>query len=499
MYTGIVSYHNGRNGVYVDGRSVGGWQGGISYNEPIIIQPSGSTYYYYTQQTGMSGSTPPLFPTIPGMFVSDGGVVWINIGQMAGYDGIPGHTLNSSFNRFIGNNHTDNGLSWTVGADFDDIRIEGNSSSLAFQNQIIGASVRESETNDKPQHGVHIISGFQNSIDNVVWWGGSNLGITDLGGVQIDNSLWIAISSLQCYCSDRSCLNITNTYAVNVGTLTSYQNADSHTMTGDEFAILEDGTTNHVTFDTVVITDDRHPAYSKGISSGNLATIVRNLQETNLAAADLQNVTRESFTDTLPVGSFAWNVPTSSNGYTWSFAGSPVLQLSSSGVQVNGNVTITGTCTGCGGGSSAPVFSSPQSFAMLTTTGVQPATSMFSPATDGTYRFELYVSEKSGNAGACTEGTIAVQLGWTDPDSGISIQGTPSNNTGPTPSNSLNAIVSMAAAANKSASTIWTFRPIIFRAQAGSPVTYAINQVAATTCTTPAVFEIRPALFSEPY
>lgn len=149
-----------------------------------------------------------------------------------------------------------------------------------------------------------------------------------------------------------------------------------------------------------------------------------------------------------------------------------------------------------------PVYSTPTTgISMTSGTGTITAIcssgicSMTTPGADGTYRFVIQIIETTvGSGGTCTLGTVRAEISYRDADTGVTFTTQPAFLY-----SSVNgaAVVTAAtmAATNPGAGNNYTSFPREFRAKAGTAITFNLNQVAGSNCTTPPVFTIRPALY----
>lgn len=169
----------------------------------------------------------------------------------------------------------------------------------------------------------------------------------------------------------------------------------------------------------------------------------------------------------------------------------------------SGNTVVVGA-----GGAASPdtiVFSNPvtgvsESATLNAVLGGGPIT-MTTPSAAGTYKFSMQITQTTpGSGGTCTTGAVTVSLGYKDPDTGVVYTvGTVGMMTFyPLSSTSPSANPLMVAAANGSA-TNWTAIHREFRAAAGTAIQYQVTQQAASNCTVPPVFSIRPVLYSVSY
>lgn len=178
--------------------------------------------------------------------------------------------------------------------------------------------------------------------------------------------------------------------------------------------------------------------------------------------------------------------PVNAHCATWSVSGGTIQLNDSGGACPSGSVPV-------------PAFTTSASVTMTSGTGIiGSATTMVTPGSNAAYSFSIEISETAGGSGGTcsTQGAVAVQLGYTDADSSVAIQGTPANNMVLTALNAVTGAASFTAAASPGAGTVATATPRMFRAKSGAAITYAVNQTVGSNCTTPPVITVRPVLIA---
>jgi hypothetical protein len=154
--------------------------------------------------------------------------------------------------------------------------------------------------------------------------------------------------------------------------------------------------------------------------------------------------------------------------------GFPIYNTAQTGVSMtSGTGTITGICS----------------------SGV--CTMASSGLTAGTYKLQVQIVQTTtGNGGTCTTGTVKFEYGYKDADTGVTYSNTSGGILlfGTISGLTLTQNVVMTNGGNSGATNFVSY-PISFRAATGVAITYTIQQTAASNCTTPPVFAVRPSLY----
>ena len=335
---GVGTYKNRLHGIYLDGRAVGDWTGQMAYVQQSFIRPAtgnAGSFVYFTQTAGTTGSTRPNFCQVPGCTFHDGSVTWINAGTGYGYT--PGSIFeNSSWNFLESANSTSNGFQAPNGFDADDIRIEGTIAHPAFQNNVSAAMVRQSEANDSPAHGIHLINTNYATINNVQWLGAGYSNNPDLGGLRFEASKGNTVSDVNCWFSYSNCLQLVSANNSTFSGLNVVNNGLAGTPTAGTYALSIDAASVANTVNDLNVRDDRGPAYSRGVADAGTQTVIGNYRKSNLAGNPDSygaGYVQEFSTASAPT----YNAG-NGQGYTWKSGGTQTGQLDSSG-----NWTVSGS------------------------------------------------------------------------------------------------------------------------------------------------------------
>jgi hypothetical protein len=130
-----------------------------------------------------------------------------------------------------------------------------------------------------------------------------------------------------------------------------------------------------------------------------------------------------------------------------------------------------------------------------------PTTMVASPNT-GTYRinFQIIPTAAGSGGGLCTQGAVAISLGYKDADTAttfsVGTSGVANENVLFYPLNS-NALAQTASFSSTvgTVGTIFTGVPRDIRVASGTAITYQVWQVVLSNCSTPPVFALRPAVW----
>jgi hypothetical protein len=283
---GVGTYKNRLHGIYLDGRAVGDWTGQTAFVQQSFIRPAtgnAGNFVYFTQTVGTTGSARPGFCQSPGCTINDGSVVWINAGTGYGYT--PGSIFENAWWNFLESaNSTSNGFQAPAGFDADDIRIEGTVGHPAFQNNISAAMVRQSEANDSPAHGIHLINTNYATISNVHWLGAGYSNNPDMGGLRFEGSKGNTVSNINCWFSYSNCIQLVSANNSTFTGLNVVNNGLAGTPAANTYAVSIDSGSVANTVNDLNVRDDRGPAYSRGVSDAGTQTIIANYRKSNLAA-----------------------------------------------------------------------------------------------------------------------------------------------------------------------------------------------------------------------
>jgi hypothetical protein len=153
-----------------------------------------------------------------------------------------------------------------------------------------------------------------------------------------------------------------------------------------------------------------------------------------------------------------------------------------------------GTVTSVAGSAEGPVFSTAQSMSTSSSVGnLGKAVTMSTPAAIGTYEFRAaVVVTTAGSGGTCSQGSVGLQLTWTDADTNVQTTGT-DNVTFQSGSASALSTIGDANVSGGLGSMSYSI-PLPIHAAAGTSISYQPYQSVASNCATPPVITIRPAL-----
>ena len=283
---GIGTYKNRLHGIYLDGRAVGDWTATTTYVQQSFIRPTtnnAGSFVYFTQKAGTTGSGRPSFCQAPGCTFSDGSVTWVNAGTGYGYIAVSIFE-NSWWNFLESANSTSNGFQAPAGFDADDIRIEGTVAHPAFQNNVSAAMVRQSEANDTPAHGIHLLNTNYATINNVQWLGAGYSNNPDLGGLRFEASKGNTVNGVNCWFSYSNCIQLVSANNSTFTGLNVVNNGLASTPMAGTYALSIDASSVANTINDLNVRDDRGPAYSRGVADAGTQTMIGNYRKSNLAS-----------------------------------------------------------------------------------------------------------------------------------------------------------------------------------------------------------------------
>ena len=153
-----------------------------------------------------------------------------------------------------------------------------------------------------------------------------------------------------------------------------------------------------------------------------------------------------------------------------------------------------GTVTSVAGSAGGPVFSTAQSMSTSSSVGtLGKAITMSTPAAIGTYEFRAaVVVTTAGSGGTCSQGSVGLQVTWTDADTNVQTTGT-DNVTFQSGSASALSTIGDANVSGGLGSMSYSI-PLPIHAAAGSSISYQPYQSVASNCATPPAITIRPSL-----
>ena len=145
-------------------------------------------------------------------------------------------------------------------------------------------------------------------------------------------------------------------------------------------------------------------------------------------------------------------------------------------------------------GSGGPVFSTAQSLSTRSSVGtLGSAVTMSTPAAIGSYEFRgAIIVTTAGSGGTCSQGSVGLQLTWTDADTNVKTTGT-DNVTFQSGATSALSTIGDANVSGSRGSMSYSI-PMPVHVAAGTSISYQAYQSVASNCTTPPVIIIRPAL-----
>jgi hypothetical protein len=335
---GVGTYKNRLHGIYVDGRAVGDWTASTTYVQQSFVRPvagNAGNFVYYTQTPGTTGGARPGFCQVPGCTFSDGSVTWINTGTGYGYTAASIFE-NAWWNFLESANSTSNGFQAPSGFDADDIRIEGTVTHPAFQNNVSAAMVRQSEGNDSPAHGLHLINTNYAAVNNVQWVGAGYSNNADLGGLRFEASKGNTVSNVNCWFSYSNCIQLVSANNSTFTGLNAVNNGLAGTPQAGTYAVTIDGGSVANTINDLNVRDDRGPAYSRGVSDAGVQTIIGNYRKSNLAANP--DSYGAGFVQEFSTASAPTYNAGSGQGFVWKSGGAQTGQL-----DAVGNWSVAGT------------------------------------------------------------------------------------------------------------------------------------------------------------
>ena len=326
--TDVDSDHNTLHGIYFDGRKPMDWAGGTNYVVSTMIRPltgnPGGFYFLSVNVNGMSGSTSPAWNQATNSVVMDGSVAWLNVGTL------PNLQPSSMIVNFVNGGYVDdNGNGEPDGFISDNIRIEGAASDNRTANSIHvnGTYLSQAQVTSHRVRGLHILNAGQTEVTGLNWLGGAwnNTPSLDAGGVVIEGSSAIVVSSMTSLWSSTNPIRISNSVDVVIQGVSAISSGNSTVTERDSFCILIDEASLRTSLAQITCTSDN--GYGRGIFNGGTSTTVNGYQNSTTAvpADDLGRLA--SFTDSSGDGKFSY-VQTSS---------AAINQLQASTVSVSGS------------------------------------------------------------------------------------------------------------------------------------------------------------------
>jgi hypothetical protein len=298
--TNVDSDHNTLHGIYLDGRVPDDWHATHVYVVPTLIKPQngnpGGFYFMSVNVNGKSNNTAPAWIQTPDALVTDGSVVWLNLGGMQAYQ------LGSvSVNLISGGYVDDNGVGEPAGFVSDNIRIEGTQlAQNAFSaqwNHVDGTHVAQAQVTEYQVTGIHIMNSSNTVATSVDWVGGAygDHKSGDSGGIVLENSFSILVSAFTSQLSSSNPVKIlSSTYSIVQGITATYTGVSSSDP-ADTYCVSIDSLSDHISLSNIsCISPDQ---YGRGINNAGTNTTLQGYTNSTNAIPPDRLGTLSAFTD----------------------------------------------------------------------------------------------------------------------------------------------------------------------------------------------------------